>query len=101
MNVKDKIIELIPKFKPLAEEVPSLAEKAVEVFSDPDEKIKAAFGDVSDMFAIPKALAAAVGNVKTATTQPITIVKALAETIMRLSDELKASIVEIKALFPA
>jgi hypothetical protein len=101
MGVKDKIVELVPKFKPLVEEVPQLAEKATEVFSDPDDKIKAAFGETSDMFAIPKAVAAAVGNAKIAATEPIAIIKALTSTIMRLADELTASVTEIKALFPA
>ena len=101
LAVKEKIVELIPKFQPLAEEVMELAKKSSEVFTEPTEKIKAAFGEEADFVVIGKAVAAATGNLKTAATEPVKIVSTLKDTIMRLSDELQAAITEIKALFPA
>ena len=99
LSVKTKVIELIPKFKTLAEEVTELVKKTEEVFSEPTDKIKAAFGDSDDPFAIPKAVAAATGNAKTAAIEPIKIIKTFAGTMIRLNDEFMAAVSEVKALF--
>ena len=99
MKIKDEVIALIPKFKPLAEEVVELVKKAPEVFDHEQmhEKIKEAVGD--DMFAIPKKMAAAAGNLKTVTTEPPKVVKTMADTMLRLKDEFAAAITEVQAMF--
>jgi hypothetical protein len=100
MKIKDGVIELIPKFKPLVEEVTALVQKAPEVFDTEtmNEKVKEAVGD--DMMAIPKKLAAATGNLKTVTVEPLKIIKTMADTLIRLKDEFSAAITEVKAMFP-
>ena len=100
LKIKDEVIALIPKFKPLAEGITELVKKAPEVFDTEtmQDKIKEAVGD--DMFAIPKKMAAAAGNLKTVTVEPIKIVKTMADTLVRLKDEFSAAITEVKTMFP-
>ncbi len=96
-------MEIIPQFKELAEKIEELVSKAGEVFEDPGEKIKEAFGDGenSDPFAIPKAVAAATGNARTVAVEPVKIVTVFKDTVVRVSTELANGVTEIKAMLPA
>ena len=73
--------------------------KAGEVFENPHEKIKAAYGEEADMMKIAKAAAAATGNMKIISTEPLKVVKALKDTVLRLADELTAAVNEVMAMF--
>lgn len=99
MDVKDKLTELLPQFKALADQVTELCDKASEVFAEPQEKIKAAYGEEADMIKIAKAAAAATVNMKIIATEPVKVVKTLKDTVLRLSDELTAAVNEVKAAF--
>lgn len=100
LGMKDKIVELFPRFKELAEQVQELVQKAEEVFKQPGEQIKEAFGEENnDPFAVPKALAAATGNLKTVSIEPIKIVKVFSDTIIRVNDEMSSAVAEIKVSF--
>ncbi|KAG1666648.1 hypothetical protein FOA52_005858 [Chlamydomonas sp. UWO 241] len=95
-HVKDK---LIPDFKELAELVEELISTVGDVFSDPTDKITAAFGgSTDDMFAIPKAAANAAMNAKTVAVEPIQILNTFKNSIVMIKDEFSASFVEIKAI---
>lgn len=98
LAVKDKLVELFPEFKPIADEVIEAVKKAEEVFADAGDKVKAAFGDDVDIMKIGKAVAAATGNMKIVTMEPVKVITTMKDTIIRLSDELQASVTEIKAL---
>ena len=100
LKVKDEVIALIPKFQPLAEGITELVKKAPEVFDTEtmQEKVKESVD--GNMMAVPKKMAAAAGNLKTVTVEPIKIIKTMADTLIRLKDEFSAAITEVKAMFP-
>uniref|UniRef100_A0A7R9VV16 Uncharacterized protein n=2 Tax=Chlamydomonas euryale TaxID=1486919 RepID=A0A7R9VV16_9CHLO len=95
VDVKEK---MIPKFKELAELIEELVGSVGEVFSDPMDKIKEAFGNVDDMFAIPKAVAAAGLNAKTVAVEPIRVISTFKDTMVRVKDEFSAAFEETKAI---
>lgn len=100
LKMKDTLVEMIPQFKELAEKIESLVSKAGEVFEDPGEKIKEAFGDGenSDPFAIPKAVAAATSNARTVAVEPVKIVMVFKDTVVRVGQELSNGVAEVKAM---
>jgi hypothetical protein len=99
LAIKDNIIASMPEFKELSESVQETVQKAQEVFENPEDKVSEAFKDSSDPFAIPKAVAAAVGNLKTATTEPLKIITVMKETLLCLNDEMQAAFEEAKKIF--
>jgi hypothetical protein len=98
LGVKDKFVEMLPNFSQISEELMEVAKKAEEVFNEPTEKIKAAFGEDAGPFAIPKAVAACAGNVKIAASEPVKIVSTAKDSLLLLNDEMNAAITEVKAM---
>lgn len=99
LAVKDKLMKLLPEFVTLAKLIMETVSEAENVFSDPMTKIKEAIGDDLDMMKLGKMGAAATGNLKIVTTEPVKVVKTLKDTIVRLSDELSGAAEEVKAAF--
>ncbi|GAX73948.1 hypothetical protein CEUSTIGMA_g1398.t1 [Chlamydomonas eustigma] len=99
LSVKDTIIAMLPEFKELSESVQDTVQKAEEVFENPTEKVQEAFKDNSDPFAIPKAVAAAAGNLKIATTEPLKIITVMKETLQSMNDEMLVAFQEAKKIF--
>ncbi|KAG1667785.1 hypothetical protein FOA52_010822 [Chlamydomonas sp. UWO 241] len=92
-NVKNK---MIPAFKKLSEQIEDLVRSVEQVFGNPAEKIKEAFGPDTGGFAVSAAAATATKHAKTVTVEPVKYLNTFKWTLVRIKAEFEAAFTEIK-----